>query len=95
MNALAKSGDIDAVARAKEIVRKVEELEYVSSNSILYNSLINCITNSRRHNTSEAEEILVRMEQMHRSGNSNVCPNSYAYRYETRPKWSPVLKSIC
>jgi len=81
VNALAKSGDIDAVTRAKEVVRKVEELEYVSPNSILYNSLIDCIVKSGQNNDNalEAEEILLRMEEMHRSGNSHVRPNSYAY----------------
>jgi len=81
VNALAKSGDVDAVARAKEVVCKVEELEYVSPNSILYNSLIDCIVKSRHNDnaSSEAEEILLRMEQNHRAGNSNVRPNSYTY----------------
>lgn len=81
VNALAKSGDVDAVRHAKDIVLKVEELEYVSSNTILYNSLIDCIVKcGQDHNASEAEELLFRMEQMHRSGNSNVCPNSYTHR---------------
>eukprot|EP00584_Thalassiosira_punctigera_P016355 CAMPEP_0172576154 /NCGR_PEP_ID=MMETSP1067-20121228/137578_1 /TAXON_ID=265564 ORGANISM="Thalassiosira punctigera, Strain Tpunct2005C2" /NCGR_SAMPLE_ID=MMETSP1067 /ASSEMBLY_ACC=CAM_ASM_000444 /LENGTH=1179 /DNA_ID=CAMNT_0013368817 /DNA_START=1300 /DNA_END=4836 /DNA_ORIENTATION=- len=80
VNALAKSGDVDAVACAKEVVRKVEELEYVSPNSILYNSLIDCIVKSGQNDSaSQAEDILVRMEHMHRSGNPDVRPNSYAY----------------
>ncbi|KAL7537018.1 hypothetical protein ACHAXR_007541, partial [Thalassiosira sp. AJA248-18] len=80
VNALAKSGDVDAVARAEDVVRKVEELEYVSPNSILYNSLIDCIVKSRRKdNAVNAEKILLRMEEMHRSGNNYVRPNSYAY----------------
>ena len=80
MNALAKSGDGDAPARAKEIIRKVEELDYVSPNSILYNSLIDCIVRSKQHhNASDAEEILLKMERMHRAGNAKVRPNSYAY----------------
>ena len=70
------------MTRAKEVVCKVEELEYVSPNSILYNSLIDCIVKSRNNDnaSSEAEEILLRMEQNHRAGNSNVRPNSYTYR---------------
>ena len=81
MNALAKSGDVDAVARAEEVVHKVEELKYVSPNSILYNSLIDCMVKSRRKDSaSRAEEILLKMEQMNRSGHSDVRPNSYAYR---------------
>ena len=80
VNALAKSGDVDAVPRAEAIVQKVEELDYVSSNSILYNSLIDCLVKSRhRDNAAQAEEVLLRMEDMNRSGNSNVRPNSYAY----------------
>mmetsp|Transcript_2926 Transcript_2926/g.5421 ORF Transcript_2926/g.5421 Transcript_2926/m.5421 type:complete len:391 (-) Transcript_2926:161-1333(-) len=80
VNALAKSGEVGAVARAKEIVRKVEELDYVSPNSILYNSLIDCILKSNDNdNSSGAEEVLVRMEQMHRSGRPNVGPNPYTY----------------
>ncbi|KAL9188124.1 hypothetical protein ACHAXT_006502 [Thalassiosira profunda] len=80
INALAKSGDVDAVPRAEEVVRRVEELEYVSPNSILYNSLIDCIVKSRCENSaSRADDILLKMEQMHQAGNSDVCPNSYAY----------------
>jgi hypothetical protein len=81
VNALAKSRESDAVARAEEIVRQVEQLDYVSPNSILYNSLIDCIVKSQhKNNASQAEEILLRMEHMHRTGNTNVRPNSYAYR---------------
>lgn len=64
------------MARAEEVVSKVEELKYVSPNSILYNSLIDCMVKS----ASRAEEILLKMEQMNRSGHSDVRPNSYAYR---------------
>lgn len=73
---------MDAVARAEEVIRTAEGLDYVSPNSILYNSLIDCIVKSRhKDNSLQAEEILVKMEQMHRSGNPHVRPNSYAYRY--------------
>jgi pentatricopeptide repeat protein len=82
VNALAKSGDANAVARAEEVVRRVEGLDYVTPNTILYNSLIDCMVKSRRKDNSlQAEDILLRMEQMYRSGNNNVRPNSYAYRY--------------
>lgn len=79
---MAKSGDADAVARAEEVVRKVEEdLDYVSSNSVLYNSLIDCIVKSQDYGSmSRAEDVLLKMEKMHKSGFSNVHPNSYAYR---------------
>lgn len=81
VNALAKSRNADAVARAEEIVRKVEQLDYVYPNSILYNSLIDCVVKSRlRDNASQAEEILRRMEYLHRAGNTDVKPNAYAYR---------------
>ena len=81
VNALAKSGDADAVERAEAVVRQVEELDYVTPNSILYNSLIDCIVKSkRRDRASQAESILLKMEQMHRDGNPDVRPNSYAYR---------------
>ncbi len=74
---------MDAASRAEEIVQRVEQLDYVSPNSILYNSLIDCVVKSRRRdNASHAEEILRRMEHMHRAGNSNVKPNAYAYRYD-------------
>jgi len=85
VNALAKSGDVDAVSHAKEVVRKVEEdLHYVAPNSILYNSLIDCIVKSGQREgandaASQAEEVLRTMEVMHRSGNSNVRPNAYGY----------------
>lgn len=73
---------MDAVARAEEVIRTVEGLDYVSPNSILYNSLIDCMVKSKHKDKSlQAEEILVKMEQMHRSGNPHVRPNSYAYRY--------------
>ena len=66
--------------RAKAIIQKVEELDYVTPNSILYNSLIDCLVKSgHKENASEAEHILLRMEDMSRSGNSNIRPNSYAY----------------
>jgi pentatricopeptide repeat protein len=82
VNALAKSGDANAVAHAEEVVRRVEGLDYVTPNTILYNSLIDCIVKSRhRYNSLQAENVLLKMEQIHRSGNSNVRPNSYAYRY--------------
>ena len=81
MNALAKSGDIDAVARAEDIIQKVEELEYVSSNSILYNSLIDCIVKSKEPDSAlKAEKILIKLEEMHRNGNKNVRPTPFAYR---------------
>ena len=81
VNALAKSGDVNAVARAEEVVRKVEELEYVNPNSILYNSLIDCIVKSRNKGSAlQAEKILHKMEQMNRLGNSDVCPSPYSYR---------------
>lgn len=71
------------MARAEEVVRRVEGLDYVTPNSILYNSLIDCMVKSRhKDNSLQAEDILLRMEQMHRSGNPHVRPNSYAYRYE-------------
>lgn len=72
---------MNAVALAEEIVRKVEQLDYVAPNSILYNSLIDCVVKSRhRDNAAQAEEILHRMELLHRTGNSDVKPNAYAYR---------------
>lgn len=71
------------MARAEEVVRRVEGLDFVTPNSILYNSLIDCMVKSRhKDNSLQAEDILLRMEQMHRSGNPHVRPNSYAYRYE-------------
>jgi hypothetical protein len=71
------------VARAEEVVRVVEGLDYVTTNSILYNSLIDCMVKSRhKDNALQAEEILVSMERMHRSGNTHVRPNPYAYRCE-------------
>jgi pentatricopeptide repeat protein len=80
VNALAKSGDADAVARAEEVVRRVEEVDFVTPNSILYNSLIDCMVKSRHTDSSlQAEKVLLKMEQMHRSGNRHVQPNSYAY----------------
>ena len=59
----------------------MEQLDYVYPNSILYKSLIDCVVKSRlRDNASQAEEILRRMEYLHRAGNTDVKPNAYAYR---------------
>ena len=40
------------------------------------------VKSRHKDNSLQAEDILLRMEQMHRSGNPHVRPNSYAYRYE-------------
>ena len=83
VNALAKSGDANAVAHAEEVVRRVGGLDYVTPNTILYNSLIDCMVKSRRRDYSlQAENVLLKMEQIHCSGNLNVCPYSYASGFE-------------
>jgi hypothetical protein len=80
VNALAKSEVDDAVEQAQKIVRTVEELDYVSPNSVLYNSLIDCITKrSSRDAPSQAEDVLAKMQQMHNDGHSDVRPTSYTY----------------
>lgn len=80
MNALAKSDAVDSVEQAQMVVRNVEELDYVSPNSVLYNSLIDCVTKNGGINApSEAEEILAKMQQMYNNGHLDVRPNSYAY----------------
>lgn len=80
MNALAKSEAEDSVEQAQMIVRNVEELDYVSPNSVLYNSLIDCITKNGGLNApSQAEDVLAKMRQMHNEGHSDVRPNPYAY----------------
>ncbi len=62
------------------IVRNVEELDYVSPNSVLYNSLIDCITKNGGINaSSQAEDVLAKMRQMHNEGHSDVRPTPYAY----------------
>ena len=80
MNALAKSEVKGSVKQAQMIVQTVEDLDYVSPNSVLYNSLIDCITkNGGIDAPSQSEEILEKMKQMHNDGHSDVRPNSYAY----------------
>lgn len=82
VNAIANSGKPDAVERAESVVRKVEELDFVRPNTVLYNSLINTIVKSEMPDSSErAERVLKRMDEVRRAGNSDVSPDSFAYRY--------------
>ncbi|KAL3788273.1 hypothetical protein HJC23_011905 [Cyclotella cryptica] len=80
VNAISNSKAPDTVDRAEDIVRKVEELDFVRPNTVLYNSLINTIVKSGKANSSErADRVLKRMEKVRQSGNSDVNPDSFAY----------------
>ena len=78
VNALAKSRDANAVARAEEIIQKAEELDYITLNSYLYNSFIDCIVNGDAPDkSSKAEAVLMKMEQQQQL---DIKPSEYSYR---------------
>jgi len=79
INALAKSGDSDAVERAEKIMEKAEEM--ISPNSILYNSYLDCIVkNGGNGQTHKAESVLRKMISMRQSGRHDAQPTAFTYR---------------
>mmetsp|Transcript_29269 Transcript_29269/g.60987 ORF Transcript_29269/g.60987 Transcript_29269/m.60987 type:complete len:708 (-) Transcript_29269:4026-6149(-) len=78
INALAKSGDSDAVERAEKIMEKAEEM--ISPNSILYNSYLDCIVkNGGNGQTHKAESVLRKMISMRQSGRHDAQPTAFTY----------------
>lgn len=81
MNAYSTLGDVESVSRTKEILKYMEESgdEDVLPNIITYNTLLKAFSYAREDFTQEAEDLLIRLEALHKGGDSNIVPDVISY----------------
>ena len=85
INALAKSGDQSAVARAVQVLQNVfrrhrDDNDDVKPTTINCNNALNTLAKgSGKGDAARAEEISVWMDQLNRSGNTDVNPDTITF----------------
>ena len=84
MNTYSSQGDHESVYRTQALLHYMEESysagnRHMKPNMISYNTALKAFSYARGNFTQEAEELLVRLENMHTNGETDVAPDVISY----------------